>query len=153
MEFITDHPDVFFYLFLVVIEQVLLLFPGSYPYTLGIPVRFIPLNVNEEEVKGRLAESLVRLRYRINESRKEVYFYNPLPMGTWGPLLVVGQIVLHGRGRIIIRMAPVTALGLGYPFLRSIGMLKLSGFIFALLLVVLVYFFYRRLVRNLDVLL
>ena len=135
---------------LVLIEQILLLFPGSYPYTLGMPVKFIPVNLKEEEVRGRLADSLVRFRYRVNESCKEVYFINSLTAGTLGPRLFVGQILFEGKGRVIIRMAPISFLGIAYLFLGAIGTLKLSGFIYAFLIAVLVYFFYRSLVGKLG---
>ena len=152
-QIIGDHPDVFVYLAFVLIEQVLLFYPGSYPYTLGIPVRIIPIDLKEDDAQGKLADALVRLSYKINEQRKEAYFINYLPMGVLGPRLFVGQVMLAGKGRIIIRAVPILSLGLAYGFLGAIGTLELSGFIFALLIAVLVYFFYRWLVSKLNLLL
>jgi len=71
-----------------------------------------------------------------------------LPEGVWGPQLLIGQILLEGRNRAIIRMAPIALLGIAYLFLMSIGEFTFSGIFFALIVAVLVYLFIRWYVRK-----
>jgi len=153
MQIVSDHPDVFVYLILVVIEQVLLLAPGTYPYRYGMPVRFIPLSLSFEEVKDRLAGSSVQLHYVVDATKKEICFRNSFPLWTWVPLFFAGQAQFEGRSRVIVRMAPLTSLGVIYLFLNAIGTLQFHGFATALLLALLLAWYYRWLVGMLDLLL
>jgi len=143
IQYFAENPVLFGYLILVLIEQVLILFPGTYPYKLGFPVKFIPLDMEGEKVRELLAESLVRQRCRVRISDTTIYFRNALPAGTWGPVLFAGQILLEGRSRAIIRVAPIALLGIAYLFLMSIGGFTFHGILFALLIVVLMYLYIR----------
>jgi len=153
MEFFSDHPDVFIYLALVVLEQVLLLAPGSWPYRYGFPVRFIRLGLSFDEVKNRLAASSVRLHNDIDESRKEICFRNVFPLWTWSPLFLVAQAQFENRGRVIIRMAPLSTLGVIYLFLDAVGTFRLPGLGTALLLALLLAWYYRWMITRLKFLL
>lgn len=143
MEFITDHPDVFIFLFLVVIEQVLLLAPGSWPYRYGIPVRFKHLGLSLDEVKDRLAGLPVWLHYNVDAASKEIFLRNVFPLWVWGPLFFTGQAQFEDGGRLIIRMAPLTSLGLIYLFLDGIGTFQFQGLATALLIALLLAWYYR----------
>ncbi|MCJ7499050.1 hypothetical protein MUP29_02235 [bacterium] len=151
-QFFTENPVIAGFLVLVLIEQVLLLFPGTYPYTLGFPVKIIPIDIEDERTRELLVESLVRKRCRVRISGSTVYFRKMLPEGVWGPQLLIGQILLEGRNRAIIRMAPIALLGIAYLFLMSIGEFTFSGIFFALIVAVLVYLFIRWYVRKISIL-
>ena len=149
MQFLAEHWIISGYLIFVVIEQILLLFPGSYPYRFGIPVRKIQLSFHGEEVRDKLAESLVLFRYHINDSRKEVYFRKKLPTGVLGPQMMVGQIIIENDTRMIIRIAPIASLAVIGFFLVGLFAFSLSGIIFSLLLVAFIYLSYRWLAGKL----
>ncbi len=153
MEFIADHPDVFTYLFLVIIEQVLLLFPGSWPYRFGIPVRFKALALSLDEVKDRLVGLPLWFHYKVDVSSREIFLRNVFPLWTWGPLLFTAQAQFEDGGRVIIRMAPLTSLGAMYLFLDGIGTFQFQGLAAALLMALLLAWYYRWLSVKLRVLL
>lgn len=142
-QYFTENPVIAGYLVLVVIEQVLIFFPGTYPYTLGFPIKIIPVDMEDKKAGELLTESLVSRRCQVRRSGSTIYFRKMLPAGVWGPQLLTGQILLEGRGRVIIRAAPISVLGIVYIFLHSINVFTFSGIFFALLIVVLVYLYIR----------
>ena len=153
MEFVSGHPDIFVYLVLVVIEQALLLVPGSWPYRHGIPVRFKPLGLSLEETRNRLAVSTVRLHYDVDVTNKEISFRNAFPLWTWVPLFFTGRDQFDSRGRVIIRAAPLTSLGVIYLLLDAIETFQFQSLATALLMALVLAWYYRWLSVKLRVLL
>jgi hypothetical protein len=149
---ITGHPVVITAIILLVVEQIFLSRPGSFPYRYGIPVKAKRLGLPAPELRKRLAESPGDWRYQIQESEEVLYLSGTYPAGTWGPLLFVGEIRLCGNGAIIIRMAHVTSLFFFFPIAGGLLRFDLYGMIPAVLAILFGAWLYRRFVRALDVL-
>ena len=152
-QYIGGHLDVLVYLVLVIIEQFSLLAPGTWPYRYGFPVRFKPLNLSFEEAKDRLAGLPVGLHYGVDAVKEEICLRNAFPLWTWCPLFFTAQAQFGGRGRIIIRMAPLSSLGVIYVLLAAVGTFQSRGFVTALILALLFTWYYRWLVGKFKFLL
>jgi hypothetical protein len=80
-QYFTENPVIAGCLVLVILEQLLMLFPGTYPYTPGFPIKIIPVESGDEIAGELLSESLANQRCRVRLSDKTIYFRKKLPEG------------------------------------------------------------------------
>jgi len=150
IEYIAGHPFVIGLFVLLIIEQVLLANPGSFPYRYGVPVKLKRAALKAQKVRNKLDASPEGLRYRVEDPGDVVYLHGTYPAGTWGPLLFVAEVRLKDQSGIVIRMAHITSLFLFVPIAGGLVRFDLYGFISALLAVVFGVWLYRRLNNALD---
>jgi len=147
---IISHPVALAAIVLLVVEQVFLSMPGSFPFRHGVPVKVLRLGLSSPKLMKRLDSSPDLWRYRMMDEGEVLYLSGTYPAGTWGPVLFVGEIRFHGNGTLVIRMAHVTSLFLFFPIAGGLLRLDLYGLIPALLALAFGTWLYRRFNRALD---
>ncbi|MCP3929682.1 MAG: hypothetical protein GY705_11345 [Bacteroidetes bacterium] len=129
---------IFFALFIV--EQVVMVKLGSYPYYWGIPFahRNLPNDIRIEDVAGFIG----RLKIKKDDEGNIFFRYKHFPL-TWGPYVFVGIADKDNPTELTIRLGPLTGVfflsvivqGLFYGLFSTMVSLITVGFF-------LYYFFY-----------
>ncbi len=147
-------------LFLVLIEQILYLFPATYVYRRGILIRQIPIANVEVSFLSDKKTRPKNLSLKMNREKTEIFLRNNYPLGCWGPLLFVGQIKLGSPNLLNIRAGIFSTLLVLSPLIISIYSSDLAPsnifdffnrIINLAILIVLVAFFYFRLLKSLRI--
>ena len=112
--FFTQNPILSIALLLVLIEQVVIYFKGSYPYRYGIVIQKMAMPGAESLLNNPQLRNIPSLAMMINTSRSEIYLRYRYLFGSLGPILFIGQITLENGGTARIRMGPISALFLLY---------------------------------------
>lgn len=100
------EPNIPFLLFsLFVVEQVVMIKLGSYPYIWGLLFarRPLPKNFIIEDVGGFVG----RMKIGKDQNGNKYLRYKHFPL-TWGPYVFVGQVRKDNPTELIIRLGPLT---------------------------------------------
>jgi len=119
--FLGEYPLLFTLLALLAIEQVAYLFPGTYPYRFGLPLRTEELH-RAEAIKSLGEGTPVRgIKLKISRHRDEAYLRPSYSALGWGPIFFSCQIITAGTGKAITRMGPASAILLNYLLIASVA--------------------------------
>lgn len=93
--------------FLFIIEQIVMIDLGSYPYVWGLPIAriILPNNLRIEDVGGFFG----RIKMEKDQEGNIFMRYKHYPL-TWGPYVLVGQAKKENPTELIIRIGPLTCL-------------------------------------------
>ena len=107
--FIHENPIFSFICSLFLIEQIAIYFPGSFPYRFGIPIsqKSFPLDKYEsQELKSKPLSGFIIKKAK----SKDIYLRYKYPPLVFGPILFVGQLCCGQNDKVLIRVAPLSAI-------------------------------------------
>ncbi len=148
-DFFIQNPLLSVLLSLVLLEQILNYFLGSFSYRFGIVVKKLALP-NAKQLFEIDQQRIDSLTTKINKSKSEMYLRYRYRFGTAGPILFIGQITLDNGGTTYIRTGIFSSLLLLYVVIHSIltakdpffSILNIACIIGAIMI------FYLMLIRN-----
>ncbi len=148
-DFFIQNPLLSVLLSLVLLEQILNYFLGSFSYRFGIVVKKLALP-NAKQLFEIDQQRIDSLTTKINKSKSEMYLRYRYRFGTAGPILFIGQITLDNGGTTYIRTGFFSSLLLFYVVLHSI--LTAKDYFFSILniacIIGAIVIFYLMLFRN-----
>jgi len=145
IDFIVDNPAFIICCSLFLIEQIAIYFPGAFPYQFGIPItrKLFPTDKLNQKVNFEPSGLVIK-----KDKFGNIYFHYKYPPIVFGPLIFVGHISCDKKDKVIIRLAPLTALFLCFLVLTPFSQDGSFHILDSFLIIILVLFFYYRFLRN-----